>query len=124
MMELVTCRDMNGLILHDTPSSYCIHCFAHQLQLTFVIVAKKRLHVDNFFAIVPNMLNVVGASFERKDLLREHQGEMLDNRMVKFEVGMDYFKIDGFKGKMILDGDHILEHRRTSLFYFIYCSCA
>nr|XP_009612886.1 zinc finger MYM-type protein 1-like [Nicotiana tomentosiformis] len=41
--------EINGLktlILKDTPSAYCVHCFAHQLQLTLVAVAKKHYDVD------------------------------------------------------------------------------
>ncbi|XP_016565836.2 zinc finger MYM-type protein 1 isoform X2 [Capsicum annuum] len=36
--------EFNGLkilIMKDTPSAYSVHCFAHQLQLTLVAVAKK-----------------------------------------------------------------------------------
>ncbi|XP_060190744.1 uncharacterized protein LOC132620031 [Lycium barbarum] len=36
--------EINGLktlILKDNSSAYCVHCFAHQLQLTLVAVAKK-----------------------------------------------------------------------------------
>lgn len=67
--------EMNGLktlILQETRSAYCIHCFAHQLQLIRVAVAKKHLLVDDFFAIITNVLNVVGASFKRRDQLRDH----------------------------------------------------
>ncbi|XP_055801539.1 uncharacterized protein LOC129870714 [Solanum dulcamara] len=73
--------EMNGLkalILQETPSAYCIHYFAHQLQLTLVVVAKKYFLVDNFFAIIVNVLNVVGASFKHRDQLRDHQADMLE----------------------------------------------
>ncbi|XP_027768641.1 zinc finger MYM-type protein 1-like isoform X1 [Solanum pennellii] len=43
---------LNGLktlILDETPSAYYIHCFAHQLQLTLVALAKKDSNVDDFF---------------------------------------------------------------------------
>ncbi|XP_047270489.1 uncharacterized protein LOC124899598 [Capsicum annuum] len=71
-------NDLKALILQETPSAYCIHCFAHQLQLTLVAVAKKHLLVDNIFAIINNVLNVVGASFKRRDQLRDHHAEMLE----------------------------------------------
>ncbi|XP_075085003.1 uncharacterized protein LOC107783855 [Nicotiana tabacum] len=32
---------LKALILQETPSAYSVHCFAHQLQLTIVAVAKK-----------------------------------------------------------------------------------
>jgi len=72
---------LNGLktlILNETPSAYCIHCFAHQLQLTLVALAKKDSNVDDFFCLVTNVLNIVGASFKRRDLLRKHQAEQLE----------------------------------------------
>ncbi|XP_075107215.1 uncharacterized protein LOC142180173 [Nicotiana tabacum] len=43
--------EVNGLktlIMNDTPSAYCIHCFPHQLQLTLVAVAKKIMRPNNF----------------------------------------------------------------------------
>ncbi|XP_009623456.2 uncharacterized protein [Nicotiana tomentosiformis] len=41
--------EINGLktlIMNDTPSAYCIHYFAHQLQLTLVAVAKKHYETE------------------------------------------------------------------------------
>ena len=38
--------ELNGLktlILKDNPSTYNVHCFAHQLQLTLVAVAKNHI---------------------------------------------------------------------------------
>nr|XP_009802213.1 PREDICTED: zinc finger MYM-type protein 1-like [Nicotiana sylvestris] len=64
---------LKTLILNETPSAYCIHCFTHQLQLTLVALAKKHSDVDDFFCIVTNVLNIVGSSFKRRDLLRQHQ---------------------------------------------------
>ncbi|KAK4720882.1 hypothetical protein R3W88_011115 [Solanum pinnatisectum] len=58
--------EINGLktlIMKDSPSAYYIHCFAHQLQLTLVAIAKKHLDVEDFFDHVSNVLNVVGGSF-------------------------------------------------------------
>ncbi|XP_019266659.1 PREDICTED: zinc finger MYM-type protein 1-like [Nicotiana attenuata] len=65
-------------ILNESPSEYCIHCFARQLQLTLVALAKKHSDVDDFFCIVTNVLNIVGASFKHRDLLREYQAEKLE----------------------------------------------
>ncbi|XP_047259695.1 zinc finger MYM-type protein 1-like [Capsicum annuum] len=72
--------EINGLktlIMKDSPSAYYIYCFAHQLQLTLVAIAKKYLKVENFFDHVTNVLNVVGGSFKHRDLLRHHQAEDL-----------------------------------------------
>ncbi|XP_015167797.1 zinc finger MYM-type protein 1-like [Solanum tuberosum] len=73
--------EINGLktlIMKDSPSAYYIHCFAHQLQLTLVAIAKKHLDVEDFFDHVSNVLNVVGGSFKRRDLLRDHQAKKLE----------------------------------------------
>ncbi|KAM3266849.1 zinc finger MYM-type protein 1-like [Capsicum annuum] len=72
--------EINGfktLIMKDSPSVYYIHCFAHQLQLTLVAIAKKHVEVEDFFYYVTNVLNVVGGSFKHRDLLRHHQAENL-----------------------------------------------
>nr|XP_016475904.1 PREDICTED: uncharacterized protein LOC107797516 [Nicotiana tabacum] len=81
--------EINGLktlILKDNPSAYCIHCFAHQLQLTLVAVAKQYCDVDQFFDIVANVLNIVGSSFKRRDMLREDQAKKLEELQVLGEV--------------------------------------
>ncbi|XP_009781353.2 uncharacterized protein [Nicotiana sylvestris] len=80
---------MNGLkalILQETPSAHCIHCFAHQLQLTLVAVAKKHKEVETFFATVSNMLNVIGASFKRRYQLRDHHDKLLGQLLESGEV--------------------------------------
>ncbi|XP_060202957.1 uncharacterized protein LOC132631399 [Lycium barbarum] len=73
--------EINGLktlIMKDSPSAYYIHCFAHQLQLTLAAIAKKHGDVEDFFDHVTNVLNVVGGSFKRRDLIRHHQAEKLE----------------------------------------------
>ncbi|XP_070043140.1 uncharacterized protein [Nicotiana tomentosiformis] len=70
--------EINGLktlILKDNPSAYCIHCFAHQLQLTLVAVAKKYCDVDQFFDIVAYVLNIVGRSGLNQDLGLQRPGD-------------------------------------------------
>ncbi|XP_075084969.1 uncharacterized protein LOC142168212 [Nicotiana tabacum] len=81
--------ELNGvktLIMNEFPLAYYIHCFAHQLQLTLVALAKKHSDVDDFFCIVANVLNIVGASFKLRDLLREHQVEKLEELLKSGEV--------------------------------------
>ncbi|XP_070050001.1 uncharacterized protein [Nicotiana tomentosiformis] len=81
--------EINGLktlILKDNPSAYCIHCFAHQLQFTLVVVAKKHHDVNNFFDILANVLNVVGGSYKHREMLRDDQTEKLDELLVLDEV--------------------------------------
>ncbi|XP_060200639.1 uncharacterized protein LOC132628904 [Lycium barbarum] len=81
--------EINGLktlILKDNSSAYCVHCFAHQLQLTLVAVAKKHHDVNNFFDILANVLNIVGGSFKRREMLRDDQAEKLEELLVLGEV--------------------------------------
>ncbi|XP_016468382.2 uncharacterized protein LOC107790921 [Nicotiana tabacum] len=81
--------EINGLktlILKDNPSAYCIHCFAHQLQLTLVAVTKKHCDVDQFFDIVANVLNIIGSSFKRRNMLREDKAKKLEELQVLGEV--------------------------------------
>ncbi|XP_075104901.1 uncharacterized protein LOC142178983 [Nicotiana tabacum] len=74
------------LIMKDCSSAYYLHCFAHQLQLTLVAIAKKHLHVEDFFCHVTNVLNVIGGSFKRRDLLRHLQAEKLEQLLESSEV--------------------------------------
>ncbi|ESR41960.1 hypothetical protein CICLE_v10013753mg [Citrus x clementina] len=68
--------EFNGLrtlIMNENECAYYIHCFAHQLQLAIVAIAKKHDQVNSFFNVVVNVVNVVGASCKRRDILREKQ---------------------------------------------------
>ncbi|CAN1147683.1 Zinc finger MYM-type protein 1, partial [Linum perenne] len=70
--------EINGLktlILSKTPSAYYIHCFAHQLQLTLVAVARNHGEISLFFNVVSVLTNLVGASCKRRDIVRETQAE-------------------------------------------------
>ncbi|XP_073045822.1 uncharacterized protein [Primulina eburnea] len=66
---------LKALILKDNPCAFYIHCFAHQLQLALIAAAKKNLPISNFFRIVGDVLNVVGASCKRSYLLREKHSD-------------------------------------------------
>ena len=68
---------LKTLILKENSSAYYIHCFAHQLQLALVAVAKNHVQIAVLFNIVASLLNVVGASCKRKDILRERQLEKI-----------------------------------------------
>ncbi|XP_060210402.1 uncharacterized protein LOC132637307 [Lycium barbarum] len=66
--------EINGLktlIKKDSPSSYHIYYFAHQLQLILVAIAKKHGDVEDFFDHVTNVLNAVGGSFKHRNLIRQ-----------------------------------------------------
>ncbi|XP_047264324.1 uncharacterized protein LOC124896689 [Capsicum annuum] len=81
--------ELNGLkslILRDTPSAYSTHCFAHQLQLTPVALMKKNSDMDDFFGLVTNVLNIVGTSDKRRNLLRQHQAGKLEELIISSEI--------------------------------------
>ena len=42
---------LKSLILRENESAYYIHCFAHQLQLTLVAIAKNDIHAGTLFNI-------------------------------------------------------------------------
>lgn len=72
--------------MQDAASANYIYCFAHQLQLTLVALSKKHSDVNNFFDVVTNLLNTIGASFKRMELLRHHQVEKLEKLLKNGEV--------------------------------------
>ncbi|CAN1149252.1 Zinc finger MYM-type protein 1 [Linum perenne] len=53
---------LKSLILAENPSAHYVHCFAHQLQLTLVAVARNHCEVSYFFNSVSHLINVVGSS--------------------------------------------------------------
>ena len=58
-------KGLKTLILRENESAYYIHCFAHQLQLALVAVAKKRSDISWFFNSVTNIVNIVGGFYKR-----------------------------------------------------------
>ncbi|KAK9664961.1 hypothetical protein RND81_14G080200 [Saponaria officinalis] len=72
--------EINGLktlIMSDTPSAYYIHCFAHQLQLTLVAVARDNYDCKWFFEQVSYLVNLMGVSCKRKEMLRMVQAQKI-----------------------------------------------
>ncbi|KQK16895.2 hypothetical protein BRADI_1g31303v3 [Brachypodium distachyon] len=86
--------EFNGLqklIRDDSPHAFYVHCFAHQLQLVVVTVAKCSKCISDFFNHVPLIVTQVSASCKRKDtLIAKHQDVLLE----KLENG----KISSGKG--------------------------
>ncbi|XP_057496705.1 uncharacterized protein LOC130781516 [Actinidia eriantha] len=66
-------KGLKTLILQENQNAYYVHCFAHQLQLALVAVAKKHYDVSWFFNLISNVLNVIGGSCKRHDALLEIQ---------------------------------------------------
>ena len=62
--------DINGLktlILKENKSTFYVHCFAHQLQLTLVAIAKNHINIAKFFYVVSNLAIIFGGSCKRRD---------------------------------------------------------
>jgi len=64
---------LKALILRQNGSAYYVHCFAHQLQLALITIAKNHAQIASLFSLGNNVVNVVGASCKRRDHLRETQ---------------------------------------------------
>ncbi|KAL6533645.1 hypothetical protein OROHE_013478 [Orobanche hederae] len=64
-------KGLKALVLQDNSSAYYVHCFAHQLQLVVVAVAKDHPGVWKFFEMISLVCNVVNGSCKRKDMMRE-----------------------------------------------------
>lgn len=77
---------LKALILKENPCAFYIHGFAHQLQLALVAVAKKNIPITNFFCVVGDVVNTVGVSSKRCDLLREKQSDFIVEALEKDEI--------------------------------------
>ena len=68
--------EFNGLktlFMKENGSAFYVHCFAHQLQLTLVVVANNHHDIATLFCLVTKLVNVVGGSCKRQDILRDKQ---------------------------------------------------
>ncbi|KAL5571482.1 hypothetical protein UlMin_021079 [Ulmus minor] len=89
---------LKALILKENPYAFYVHCFAHQLQLSLVYVAKKQPQVASLFILITSVVNIVGASSKRCDILRGKQydkiaealesGEILSGRGLNQEISL------------------------------------
>ncbi|KAL7606700.1 hypothetical protein Lser_V15G16169 [Lactuca serriola] len=77
---------LKALILQENDTAFYVHCFAHQLQLVVVVVAKKHDGVSDFFEQISLVVNVVCASCKRKDLLREQARERVQKGLCSGEL--------------------------------------
>jgi hypothetical protein len=68
---------LKKLIMEESPSTYYVHCFAHQLQLTLVVVAKENIDCSWFFGQLAYLLNVLGMSCKQISMLRVAQAEYM-----------------------------------------------
>ncbi|XP_042411436.1 uncharacterized protein LOC122000972 [Zingiber officinale] len=68
---------LKALILKENSSARYAHCFAHQLQLVVVAVAKSNRIVSDFFQYVTMIVNITGTSCKRKDKFRQLEHDRL-----------------------------------------------
>ena len=68
---------LKSLVLNDNKSAFYVHCFAHKLQLVLVAVAKNHVNIALLFTMLSRLVNVVGGSCKRRDMLREKQVEKI-----------------------------------------------
>ncbi|XP_074356119.1 uncharacterized protein LOC141695806 [Apium graveolens] len=81
-------EELNGLktlILKENPSAWYVHYFAHQLQLVVVSIAKEIQVVSQLFDYVSMIVNMVDASYKRKDALRQKQHNQIVQNLEKSE---------------------------------------
>uniref|UniRef100_A0A0D2ZSH1 DUF4371 domain-containing protein n=1 Tax=Brassica oleracea var. oleracea TaxID=109376 RepID=A0A0D2ZSH1_BRAOL len=80
---------LRSLITKENSSAYYVHCFAHQLQLVVMVVAKKIFEIDDFFDMVSMLLNVVGASCKRKDKVRENYRDEINVGIASGDINIE-----------------------------------
>ncbi|PIA41990.1 hypothetical protein AQUCO_02100077v1 [Aquilegia coerulea] len=103
---------LKTLIMNENESAYYVHCFAHQLQLALVGVAKKHPWIALLFNMTSNALNIVGVSCKRRNLLREkHTSKVIQ----KIQSG-DILSGQGLNQETTLkrSGDTLMENALTS----------
>ncbi|KAL4602860.1 hypothetical protein ACB092_10G083500 [Castanea dentata] len=84
--------DINGLknlILKENKSAFYVHCFAHQLQLTLVAIAKNHINIADFFYVVSDLVIVVGGSCKRRDAQFAKIKEDLENGVRRSGQGLN-----------------------------------
>ncbi|CAI0381869.1 unnamed protein product, partial [Linum tenue] len=101
---------LKSLILEENPSAHYIHCFAHQLQLTLVAVARNHGEVNRFFGHVIALINLIGGSPRRRASLRDSQSTKVIEAIAsgERESGRGLNQEVGLKRPGDTRGDHIL----------------
>ncbi|XP_066316646.1 uncharacterized protein [Miscanthus floridulus] len=77
-------KGLKTLIMQESPSAYYIYCFAHQLQLVLIAIAKGNTDCKTFFDQISILLNIVGVSCKHHDMLRNAR---LENVKKALECG-------------------------------------
>ena len=72
---------LRSLILQENPLAHYVHYFAHQLQLTLVVVVNHHDDIELFLGWVGITLNVIGGSYRRRDEFHENQTEAVEEAL-------------------------------------------
>ncbi|KAL7120290.1 hypothetical protein ACP275_02G114500 [Erythranthe tilingii] len=79
--------------MKENPQAYYVHCFAHQLQLALVSMARKHEDVDWFFLEVSRIVNFLRSSNKRQSLLRKkqvaHFANLIEDELVEKSTGLN-----------------------------------
>ncbi|WVZ49270.1 hypothetical protein U9M48_000642 [Paspalum notatum var. saurae] len=79
-------KGLKTLIIKESSSAYYVHCFAHQLQSVLVAIAKGDVGCQTFFGQVSCLLNIVGVSCKRHDMLRDVRARQLKKALQLGEI--------------------------------------
>uniref|UniRef100_A0A8R7V0Q9 DUF4371 domain-containing protein n=1 Tax=Triticum urartu TaxID=4572 RepID=A0A8R7V0Q9_TRIUA len=77
---------LQRLILDENPYAFYIHCFAHQLQLVVVAIAKCCSSVLDFFNHITLIVNTVNASCKGHDELAQEQHDNIVSQLESGEI--------------------------------------
>ncbi|XP_039133244.1 zinc finger MYM-type protein 1-like [Dioscorea cayenensis subsp. rotundata] len=77
---------LKTLILNENPFAFYVHCFARQLQLVVVSVARNILAISDFFSYVTMIVSIVGASCKRRDALLQKHHDKIVEKLEKDEI--------------------------------------
>jgi hypothetical protein len=80
-------KGLKTLFLKDSPSTYYIHCFAYQLQLVLVGVAKENDKCVWFFDHVSTLLNIIGISCKHHDMFQNFNLQNILNAIECGDIG-------------------------------------
>ncbi|KAL3615994.1 hypothetical protein CASFOL_040288 [Castilleja foliolosa] len=84
---------LKTLIQKENPQAYYVHCFAHQLQLALVSMARKHEDVDWFFLEVSRIVNFLRSSNKRQALLLKkqvaHFANLIEDELVETGTGLN-----------------------------------
>lgn len=78
---------LKALILKENNCAYYVHCFSHQLQLILVAVAQGHHEICELFLTVSAVMNVIGGSSKRRDLLRATEIDRISKGLGELETG-------------------------------------